>query len=63
MPCILRFMWIPGSTSKLLGLWKGFKYPQEAKLTGRLLIGRHISAAISDAPNEEAPEVMEKMEI
>jgi hypothetical protein len=57
------FKWIPESTSKLLRLWKELKYPQEAKLTGRLLIGRHISVAIFDAPNIEAPEVMEKMGI
>ncbi len=61
MPCILMFKWIPESTSKLLGLWKEFKYPQEVKLTGRIPTGRHISAAISDAPNEEAMELMDKM--
>ncbi|VVB51922.1 Uncharacterised protein [uncultured archaeon] len=44
-----------GDTSKLMELWKEFKYPDEVKLINRyLLIGRHISVAIFDAPNEEA---------
>ena len=52
---ILWFKWAPEHTEKLLKLWKEFKYPEEVKLTGRyLLIGRHISVAIFDAPNEEA---------
>ena len=63
MPCILMFKWIPGSISKVLGLWKESKSPQEVKLTGRLLMDRHTSVAIFDAPNEEAPEVMDKMGI
>lgn len=56
MPCILMFKWIPGSTSKVLGLWKGFKYPEEVKL-----IGRHTSVAIFGTSNEEALELMDKM--
>ncbi len=53
--CVLWFKWVPESTSKLLELWKEFKYPEEVKLIARyLLIGRHISVAIFDAPNEEA---------
>ncbi|MDP3105091.1 MAG: hypothetical protein Q8M95_10860 [Candidatus Methanoperedens sp.] len=52
---ILWFKWNPENTSKLIELWKEFKYPEEVKLIGRyLLIGRHISVAIFDAPNEEA---------
>ncbi len=52
---VLWFKWIPENTSKLLELWKDFKYPQEVKLIGRyLLIGRHISMAIFDAPSEES---------
>lgn len=52
---ILWFKWRPECTSKLLKLWKSFKYPENVKLIGRyLLIGRHISVAIFDAPNEEA---------
>jgi len=51
----LWFKWTPEYTSRLLDLWKSFKYPEEVKLIGRyLLIGRHISVAIFDAPNEEA---------
>lgn len=52
---VLWFKWTPEYTSRLLNLWKDFKYPEEVKLIGRyLLIGRHISVAIFDAPNEEA---------
>jgi hypothetical protein len=52
---ILWFQWEPENTSKLLKTWKEFKYPEEVKLIGRyLLIGRHVSMAIFDAPNEEA---------
>ncbi len=52
---VLWFRWVPENTSKLLELWKVFKYPQEVKLIGRyLLIGRHISVAIFDAPSEES---------
>ncbi len=52
---VLWFKWAPENTPKLLELWKEFKYPQEVNLMGRyLLIGRHISVAIFDAPSEEA---------
>ncbi len=52
---VLWFRWVPENTSKLLELWKDFKYPHEVKLIGRyLLIGRHISVAIFDAPSEES---------
>ena len=52
---VLWFKWVPENTSKLLELWKDFKYPQEVKLIARyLLIGRHISVAIFDAPSEES---------
>ncbi|MCZ7357615.1 MAG: hypothetical protein O8C66_02485 [Candidatus Methanoperedens sp.] len=52
---VLWFQWDPENTSKLLGLWREFKYPKEVKLIGRyLLIGRHVSMAIFNAPNEEA---------
>jgi hypothetical protein len=55
MLCILWFKWQPENTSRVLELWREFKYPEEVKLIGRyLLIGRHISVAIFDAPNEEA---------
>jgi hypothetical protein len=52
---VLWFKWVPENTSKLLELWKDFKYPKEVKLIARyLLIGRHISVAIFDAPSEES---------
>ena len=52
---LLWFKWNPENTSKLIELWKEFKYPEEVKLIGRQLrIGRHVSVAIFDAPNEEA---------
>ncbi len=52
---VLWFQWEPENTSKLLELWKEFKYPEEVKLIGRyLLIGRHVSMAIFDAPDEES---------
>ena len=51
-------MWFefkPEHTDAVNKLWREFKYPKEVKLIGRyLLIGRHISVAIFDAPNEEA---------
>jgi len=55
MLCILWFEWAPENTSKVLEVWKQFKYPSEVKVINRyLMIGRHISVAIFDAPNEEA---------
>lgn len=52
---ILWFEWDPEHTSKLLKLWREFKFPKEINLIGRyIMIGRHISVAIFDAPNEES---------
>lgn len=52
---VLWFEWDPENTASLLKLWKEFKYPSEVKLISRyLMIGRHISVAIFDAPNEES---------
>lgn len=52
---VLWFEWTPENADKTIKLWKEFKYPKEVKLIGRyLLIGRHISIAIFDAPNEES---------
>ncbi len=52
---VLWFEWPPENTNKTMKLWKEFKYPQEVKLIGRyLMIGRHISVAIFDAPSEES---------
>ncbi len=55
MKYILWFEWEPENTNKLLKLWEEFQFPQEIKVIGRyLMIGRHISVAIFDAPNEES---------
>ena len=52
---VLWFKWAPEKTEEVIRLWKGFKFPKEVKEIGRyLLIGRHISVAIFDAPSEEA---------
>lgn len=52
---VLWFKWDPERTSEVLDLWKEFEYPEEVKLMGRyLLIGRHTSVAIFDAPDEES---------
>jgi hypothetical protein len=52
---VLWFEWKPEHTAKLLALWKDFKFPKEVKVIGRyLLIGRHISVAIFEAPTEES---------
>jgi hypothetical protein len=52
---VLWFKWAPENTSKILELWREFKFPEDVKQIGRyLLIGRHISMAIFDAPDEEA---------
>lgn len=55
MQFVLWFKWKPERTEALLELWKEFKFPKEVKVIHRyILIGRHISMAIFDAPNEEA---------
>jgi hypothetical protein len=52
---VLWFKWEPENAAKVVKLWKDFKFPKEVKVIGRyLLIGRHISMAIFDAPSEEA---------
>jgi hypothetical protein len=55
---VLFVMWFefkPEHTDEVNKLLREFKYPKEVKVIGRyLLIGRHISVAIFDAPNEEA---------
>jgi uncharacterized protein with GYD domain len=52
---ILWFKFGPENTHKVIELWKHYKYPAEVKLINRyLLIGRHTSVAIFDAPDEEA---------
>ena len=52
---VMWFEFKPEHTDKVNKLWREFKYPNEVKVIGRyLLIGRHISVAIFEAPNEEA---------
>lgn len=55
MQFVLWFRWPPENTKKVLELWKEFKYPKEVKGINRyIIIGRHTSLAIFDAPNEGA---------
>jgi uncharacterized protein with GYD domain len=52
---ILWFKFGPENTHKVIELWKHYKYPADVKLVNRyLLIGRHTSVAIFDAPDEES---------
>ena len=52
---VLWFKWEPEKTEEVNKLWREFKFPKDVKVIGRyLLIGRHISVAIFDAPSEEA---------
>ena len=52
---VLWFEWKPENKTKLLARWREFKFPKEVKVIGRyLLIGRHISVAIFEAPSEES---------
>lgn len=52
---VLWFKWDPDHMTRVLELWKHFKYPPEVKLINRvLLIGRHTSVSIFDAPDEDA---------
>ena len=55
MQFVLWFRWPPENTAKVIALWKKFKYPKEVKVIHRyIIIGRHTSLAIFDAPDEEA---------
>jgi hypothetical protein len=50
---VLWFKFDPENMDKVREMWKQFKYPDEVKLIGRyVLIGRHASMAIFDAPSE-----------
>ena len=50
---ILWFKFDPDHTERVREMWKQFKYPEAVKLIDRyVLIGRHISVAIFDAPDE-----------
>ncbi|HXY87719.1 MAG TPA: DUF3303 family protein [Candidatus Acidoferrales bacterium] len=51
---VLWFKFDPDHTTRVRELWKHFKYPEKVKVIGRyVLIGRHMSVAIFDAPDEE----------
>jgi hypothetical protein len=52
---VLWYQFKPESTHQVIELWKHFKFPSEVKLLNRyLLIGRHMSVAIFEAPTEES---------
>jgi len=52
---VLRFDFLPDQTHKVVELWKHFRYPPGIQVIGRyVLIGRHTSVAIIDAPDEES---------
>ena len=52
---VLWFKWPPENTEALIELWKEFKFPKKVKVIHRyILIGRHTSMAIFDAPDEES---------
>jgi hypothetical protein len=52
---VMWFRWEPEKTEDVKKLWREFEFPKEVKLIGRyLLIGRHMTVVIFDAPNEEA---------
>jgi uncharacterized protein with GYD domain len=50
---VLWFKFDPDHMERVREMWKQFKYPDEVKLIGRyVLIGRHASVAIFEAPSE-----------
>jgi Domain of unknown function (DUF3303) len=52
---VLWFKFDPDHTHRVIEMWKHFTFPKEVKLHSRyLLIGRHTSLAIFDAPGEES---------
>jgi hypothetical protein len=52
---VLWYEFDPDHTHRVIELWKHYKYPSEVKVIHRyILIGRHMSVAIFDAPNEES---------
>jgi uncharacterized protein with GYD domain len=51
---VLNFTFDPEHTQRVIELWKHFTFPKEVKMIGRyLLIGKHTSVAIFEAPDEE----------
>jgi hypothetical protein len=52
---VLKFTFDPDHTHRVLELWKHFRYPPEVKVINRyILIGKHVSLAIFDAPDAES---------
>lgn len=55
---MLFVMWVKWEVDKIdeaKKLWKEIKFPKDVKVIGRyLLIGRHLTVVIFEAPNEEA---------
>ena len=52
---VLWYTFEPEKTHQVVELWKHYTFPPEVKVISRyLLIGRHMSVAIFDAPSEEA---------
>ena len=52
---VLWYKFEPEHAQDVLNLWKDYKYPSDVKVRGRyLLVGRHMSVAIFEAPNEES---------
>ncbi len=52
---VLWYEFDPEHAQEVHRIWKEFKYPSEVKVRDRyLLIGRHMSVAVFEAPNEES---------
>jgi hypothetical protein len=50
---VLWFKFDPDHTHSVIEMWKHFTFPKEVKVQGRyVLIGRHTSLAVFDAPDE-----------
>lgn len=55
MMFILKFKFDPEHTQRVIELWKHFTFPKDVKVHGRyLLIGKHASVAILEAPDAES---------
>ncbi|MDD1674071.1 MAG: GYD domain-containing protein [Methanomicrobiales archaeon] len=52
---VLKFTFDPDHTHRVLEMWKHFRFPSEVKVINRyILIGKHVSLAIFDAPDAES---------
>jgi hypothetical protein len=52
---ILKFKFDPDHAQRVMEMWKHFTFPKEVKILARyLLIGKHVSLAIFEAPDEES---------